>query len=106
MSEAARTAPNRLPIKLIMPNQGRERPVPGGGSPPKPFKDITPAVRASLGTQITAIKDSLAPQIVRAGAAPIRVQLIGKALAKSHRPEKLFNDRTCPIIGAGTHGEL
>jgi len=36
----------------------------------------------------------------------VRVQLVGRALAKSHRPEKLFDDETCPIIGGGTHGEL
>lgn len=106
MSDPTRAAPSRLPIKLIMPNQGRERPVRGGGSPLTPFRDVTPDFRASLSTQITAIKDSLGPQIERAGAAPVRVQLIPRALAKSHRPEKLFNDHTCPIIGAGTHGEL
>jgi hypothetical protein len=34
------------------------------------------------------------------------VRLLPKAFAKSHRPEQLFSDQTCPIIGAGKLGEL
>lgn len=96
----------RLPIKLIMPKQGRERPVQPGGSEPIPLQPVTPEFRASLTTQLSAITQAFSPQLHRSGAVPIRVQLIGPALAKSHRPEKLFNERTCPIIGAGTYGEL
>ncbi len=39
------------------------------------------------------------------GMIPVRVNLISKAVAKSHRPESLFTDKTCPIIGAGKLGE-
>jgi hypothetical protein len=37
---------------------------------------------------------------------PMRVSLVKKALAKSHRPTGLFGTRTCPIIGAGKPAEL
>jgi serine protease AprX len=106
MSDPTQGASGRLPIKLIMPNQGRERPVHAGGSRPVPFRDVTPEFRASLGAQISAITGALQQQTERVGATPLRVQLIGRALAKSHRPEKLFDEKTCPIVGAGTHGEL
>lgn len=106
MSDPTRTARERLPIKLIMPNQGKERRVAPGGSPPKPLRPVDADLRTSLGTQIGAIADALRPQLERLGAAPVRVQLIGRALAKSHRPEKLFTERTCPIVGTGTYGEL
>lgn len=105
MSESSRGM-GRLPIKVIMPDQGSERPVPGGGSSPIPFRPVTSDFRSSLGTQIDAIRTSLFSQIERRGAAPIRVQILNRALAKSHRPEKLFSERTCPIVGVGSHGEL
>lgn len=106
MSDATRTTPTRLPIKVIGANQGQERRVKGGGSKPVPFRPVTPEFRGSLSTQVAKIREALAPQLERAGAAPMRVQLLSRALAKTHRPEKLFTDNTCPIIGTGTHGEL
>ena len=96
----------RLPIKLILPKQGRERRVPGGGNPPTPFRAVTPAYRQALSNQVAAIKQGLAEPIARVGVAPVRLKVIPKAAAKSHRPEHLFTDTTCPIIGAGGPGEL
>lgn len=96
----------RLPIKLILPKQGKERRVLGGGNPPTPFRAVTPAYRQALSNQVAAIKQGLAEPIARVGAAPVRVKVIPKAAAKSHRPEHLFTDATCPIIGAGGPGEL
>src|SRR5690348_9590826 len=90
----------RLPIKLILPKQGRERRVLGGGNAPTPFRAVTPSYRQALSNQVAAIKQGLADPIARVGAAPVRVKIIPKAAAKSHRPEHLFTDTTCPIIGA------
>lgn len=106
MSDPTRRDGQRLPIKVIMPNQGKEKPVQTGGSTPVPFQPVTQQFRTSLGNQVAAIRSGLSSQLERIGVAPVRVQLVSRALAKSHRPEKLFSDRTCPIIGAGTHGEL
>ncbi len=36
----------------------------------------------------------------------MRLRVIPQAAAKSHRPEKLFSEDTCPIVGAGSLGEL
>src|SRR5208337_337256 len=96
----------RLPIKLIMPKQGIERRVLGGGPPPKPFRSVDAKYRTRLSNQVTAVRKALIPQIRRAGVAPLRVKLLSKASAKSHRPDHLFSRQSCPVIGAGRLGEL
>src|SRR5271154_816380 len=96
----------RLLIKVIMPKQGTERKVPGGGPPPKPFRPVDAKYRARLSTQVSAIRTAIVPQVRTAGAAPVRVKLLSKAAAKSHRPENLFSPQSCPIVGAGRLGEL
>lgn len=107
MAETAHpTRHERLLIKVIMPKQGAERKVAGGGTPPKPFRTVDREYRTRLSTQIGAIRKAIVPQIKQAGAAPVRVKLLSKAAAKSHRPEHLFSQKSCPIIGAGRLGEL
>ena len=96
----------RLPIKLILPKQGKERAVLGGGGPPVPFRLVDQEYRARLSHQVDAIKRTSMPQLRRVGSVPVRVKLIPKATAKSHRPETLFAPDSCPIIGAGALGEL
>jgi serine protease AprX len=96
----------RLPIKLILPKQGTERTVPYGGSPPRPFRQVDASYRSSLSHQVSAIREALIPQLERMPSVPVRVKLLTKAVAKSHRPEQLFSHDTCPIIGAGSLGEL
>lgn len=96
----------RLLIKLILPHQGVERRISGGGSPPRPFRAVTREFRGRLANQVTAIRTAIRPAIVRTGGAPVRVRLLPQAFAKSHRPKNLFSDRTCPVIGGGRLGEL
>jgi serine protease AprX len=106
---AERTKPPlaaRLPIKLIMPKQGTERKIPPGGAPPKPFRTVDDKYRSGLSNQVTALRSAIVPQIRHTDAAPVRVKLLPKAAAKSHRPEHLFSHDTCPIIGAGRLGEI
>lgn len=96
----------RLPIKLIMPKQGVERPVLGGGGGREPFRTVDGQYRQRLANQVTAIEQAVLPQITKTKAAPIRVKVIPKAAAKSHRPLRLFSESTCPIVGAGRLDEL
>ena len=96
---------DRLPIKLIMPNQGKQKRVPGGTTK-KLFRPVTPEYRYSLARQVGAIRDALNPAMQRAGSAPLRVELVANASAKSHLPTTLFAPDTCPIIGSGSLGEL
>ncbi len=97
---------DRLPIKVIMPKQGVERKVPGGGPPPKPFRTVDAKYRSRLFNQVSALRNVVVPQSRRTGVAPVRVKLISKAVAKSHRPEHLFSPESCPIVGGGRLGEL
>ena len=96
----------RLPIKLIMPKQGVERKIPAGGTPPKEFRKVDEKYRSHLSNQVAALRKAVVPQIRHTGTAPIRVKLLLKAVAKSHRPEHLFSPQSCPIIGSGRLGEL
>jgi len=89
-----------------MPKQGTERRVQTGGMPPKPFRPVDAKYRARLSTQVSAIRTAVVPQMRATGVAPVRVKLLSKAAAKSHRPENLFSHQSCPIIGAGRLGEL
>lgn len=99
--------PPRLPIKVISSKQGKERPVPAGGKRPEPFRKITSSYIASLRTQVAEIEKSVR-QIHKDSSlpVPIRVTVLAKAVAKSHRPRQIFSERTCPIVGAGKLGEL
>lgn len=96
----------RLFIKVILPRQAKERRVTGGGAPPKAFREVNQGFRQSLSTRIRTIDQAIKVSAKKIGGVPVRVKLIEKASAKSHRPEHLFTNRTCPIIGAGKLGEL
>lgn len=96
----------RLPIKVVLPRQGRERSVPRGGARPKPFLSVDGDFRQHLGNQVVALRRAIVPAARQTGSVPIRVKLHHRALAKSHRPETLFSEETCPIVGAGRLGEL
>jgi len=98
--------PERLFIKVILPKQGAERKVPGGGTKPKPFRAVNEVFRQSLSKRVNVVKRSISTTVKRIGAAPARITLISKAIAKSHRPETIFSEKTCPIIGGGKVGEL
>jgi hypothetical protein len=94
----------RLPIKLVLPKQGKERLVPAGGSEAKPFVVVNRAYRARLQKEVAAVRQLVTTQAKDTGSAPMRVKLRTKAVAKSHRPTGLFSDSSCPIIGAGKLG--
>ena len=100
------TEQTRLPIKVILPNQGKERRTPGGGGRPKPFCTVDREFRLRLGKQVAALRRVIVPLARRTGSIPMRVKLHPRALAKSHRPEMLFSKETCPIVGSGRPGEL
>src|SRR5687767_5125093 len=98
MTNPGRVETARLPIKVILPNQGVDRPILGGGGKKKPFQAVTQDFRRSLGTQIEALGVAVREQARQAGSAPIRVQLVKKAVAKTHRPKRLFSPKSCPIV--------
>jgi serine protease AprX len=99
-------AEERLYLKVVMPRQGIEKKKPTGGSKPKPFKRVTPLLRARLISGIEPAEKLLSTDPLAAPIVPLRIILETKALAKSHRKDALFNEHTCPIMGAGRPGEL
>lgn len=73
-----------------------------------PIGPVTPEKRASLVSQVREVRAGFEdwfadhPDIPAVG----KVVLKEKALAKTHRPLKLFNEDTCPIIATRDLGEL
>ncbi len=98
------TPPERLPIKLVLPKQGAERPVPAGGSKAVPFRTVDGAYRTRLSNQVDAIHKAAVAEVGPNGSVPVRMRLIPKATAKSHLPMTLMAE--CPLIGVGKLGEL
>lgn len=99
-------AEDRLYIKLILPGQGRDRTVPGGGGKNEPFKEITPEFTNTILKTLDQAVQTIKAETTYLEIIPLQVFLEKKAYAKSHRPTDLFNERTCPIIGVGKLGEL
>jgi len=98
----------RLPIKVVVPDEGDFRKPEGGGAARKIFGEVTPQVRSSLADQVRGVRSHFSRSL-RAKprlACVARVLLRRDALAKCHRPASLFSARTCPIIGVRTLGEL
>lgn len=96
----------RLYIKVVLPNQAEDKKVHPGGTAPKPFKTVTPALREQLVRRIGVAEEAMRHLPQGVGAIPLVVDLDKRALAKTHRPENLFCPKTCPIIGAGKPGQL
>jgi hypothetical protein len=96
----------RLYIKLVMPKQGREKQKPGGGGKVEPFRPVTSAGLGKLVAGLDAAEELLARAPLQRPVVPLRATFISKALAKSHWREALFDERSCPVIGAGKPGEL
>src|ERR1017187_5525349 len=89
-----------------MPKQGRERPKLGGGGKIVPFNVVNTATRARLAAKLEPLETLLAAVPLARAVVPMKVILTPKALAKSHWRDKLFNQGSCPVIGAGKPGEL
>lgn len=97
----------RLPIKIVLPRDSEFQRPEGGGGGTKIFGEVTPEMRDALDYQVGEV-DAFFRETFRRSSLPAvaRVTLKPKALAKSHRPTDLFDERTCPIIGIGGFGEL
>jgi hypothetical protein len=96
-----------LPIKVVIPHQEDLRPPRGGGGPPKDFTDVFDQTRDALLTDLSKVHAHF-DRIFTASNLPAvaRITLREEALAKSHRPDALLSDRTCPIIGSENFGQL
>lgn len=100
----------RLPIKVVFTSQDDLVVPKPGGSEPKIFDEekLTPELRMTFMAQVHNISEAfshvLSPSLNLPAVA--RVTLKKNAVAKSHRPEELFSEKTCPIIGCEDFGSL
>jgi len=96
---------DRRPIKVI-PHQSKHFRAPSPGGSTKIFP-TQPDLVDRIDSQLLSLEHHFGAALSD-GAFPVvaRVTLRRDALAKSHRPEILFNDNTCPIIGTEYFGEL
>jgi hypothetical protein len=78
--------------------------VPSGFGEPKNFKSVTQAFREELVSSISNITE----QLKNSGSVySVAVVVLEEgAEAKSHRPNKIFNARTCPFLGDIGFGRL
>lgn len=97
---------DRLYIKVILQNQAKEQKRPPGGSKTRPFKEVTSEIRSNFISKVSKINDQFDDLPQSINTIPARVILDEKALAKSHTPLSLFNDKTWSIIGKGEAKEL
>ena len=99
-------AEERLYVKIVMPKQGVEKKKPGGGVKPEVFTPVTSAVRTRLAASLEPVERLLASVPLSRPVVPLKAVLTPKALAKSHWRAALFDEKSCPVIGAGKPGEL
>lgn len=96
------------PIIVVSTTNKDHRPPPGPrGGAPKLFSPLSQSERLELASQAQDIMNELSASCEHTKApAVVKVTLKEKALAKSHRPINLFNEKTCPIIGTLDFGEI
>ncbi|WP_108653110.1 S8 family anti-phage peptidase IteS [Dongshaea marina] len=97
------------PIQVVQVNDNDHRKMNRGGGASTVFGDgATNSVRAVLAEQTTETLKyfSASFKSLPAVAGVAKVTLRKEALAKSHRPLQLFNNKTCPIVGTLDFGEL
>lgn len=97
-----------LPIKVVLPRADDYQAPFGGGGETKYFGEFTDALRNQFSAQVRAVNEHFAYSFstYRDVPAVAKVKLKKEAVAKSHRPNKLFAEDTCPVIGANKLGEL
>lgn len=97
-----------LPIKVVSPRRGDTIAPPPGGGGSKPLCEVTPELRHILSEQVDLVvkKSTYWFSTHKNIPAVGKVRLKEKAVAKSHRPTRIFNEDTCPIIGVKGLGEL
>lgn len=91
----------RLPLKVVPVMRDDIVSPPTGGGESKIFRDVTNAFRQEIVQKVVDVRNHFAESFRVAPDVPAvaTVRVRKDAIAKSHRPYRLFNERTCPIIG-------
>lgn len=95
----------KLPIIMVAQRPEDSKPnIPGGKV--VFLEPFTEKLRNNIYTQCEKIKNDIASVEVKDIPCIGKVIMKEKAIAKSHKPNNLFNDKTCPIIGGGKLNEI
>jgi serine protease AprX len=99
-----------LPVRIVKTEPHAKGRVPGGGSPKELFEteDEFLQRQKSFMQRVDYVKKYFLESFKKYPDVPhvSKVQLVEKAIAKSHRPTFIFSTNTCPIIGVGELGQL
>ncbi|HDZ27220.1 MAG TPA: hypothetical protein ENH65_12000, partial [Candidatus Aminicenantes bacterium] len=95
-----------LPIKVILPtSHDFKRPNIGGST--KDFTRFYDESRKTLLADLKHVKMYFEKIFTSSNLPSVaRVTLREEAFAKSHKPESIFKDKTCPVFGTENFGEL
>ena len=95
-----------LPIKVIIPtSHDFKRPKIGGSQ--TDFTRFHDESRKTLLVDLNNVKMYFEKTFTTSNLPSVaRVTLREEAFAKSHKPKSIFNEKTCPVIGAENFGEL
>lgn len=97
-----------LPIKVVFPSTiDYQAPAAGFGKPTF-FGECSDSLRQHFDAQVAAVQSYFTQSFAKWGELPAiaKLRMKPQATAKSHRPEEIFNESTCPIVGANRLGEL
>jgi hypothetical protein len=96
------------PIKVVFPTPIDFRTPTNVPRDWEPLVNVTPALRRKFVAQVHDVQNSFEQSFRRWPGMPgvARVTLRDEAHAKSYRPSEVFNERTCPIIGGESAGQL
>ena len=108
MPEPTRRREPLLPIKVVFPADDDFRKPGGVPHGWEPLVNVTPELHRSFVSQVRDVRAKFAPYFNTFPNMPgvARVTLLEKAQAKSYRPDAIFNEESCPIIGGGRAGQL
>ncbi|MFN2363276.1 MAG: S8 family peptidase [Halarsenatibacteraceae bacterium] len=98
---------NKLPIKVVMSReQDKVKNTSGGGT--KFFGKVTPKLRKSLAYRFSGLNNFFEHNFKEYPEVPCvgKIKVKENAIAKSHKPNNLLNEETCPIIGSDKLDEI
>lgn len=92
----------KLPIKVIPVLKDDMVHPENRGGPKKLFREVDREFRETIEAQVLQIRDHFQESFRRLPQVPAvaKVTVRKDAVAKSHRPYGIFNEKTCPIIGS------
>lgn len=99
---------SKLPLKVVPPLENDFYKPDINGGPKKQFGEVNRELRQKFANEVLEIRSLFSEAFKEFPKVPAvaRVKIKPKAVAKTHRPEKILTPATCPIIGIEGMGEI